>query len=94
MHGTGGILGGILTGFFASPSAYDGTSSNGVNYYPGVFYAAGSPDQARQLGVQAYGCLVTALYSGVASFILLKLVDRSIGLREAPEQDTIIDNEN
>ena len=50
-------------------------------------------DQARQLGVQVYGCIVTALYSGIASFILLKLVDRIIGLKLAPEVDVAVENE-
>lgn len=98
VHGTGGILGGILTGFFATPNAYEGFGSPAyslnITYHPGVFYAIGSRSQGTQLGVQIYGCVVTMFYSAFASFVLLQLVDRTIGLKELVEEDASVDNDS
>jgi Amt family ammonium transporter len=43
---------------------------------------------SAQLGLQAWAILVTVVYSGVVSFILLKVIDLTIGLRctEAAEK--------
>jgi Amt family ammonium transporter len=60
-HGVGGTVGALLTGVFAS-KAWNGTVD-------GLFF--GNPGQ---LGIQAVACLAAVLYSGVATFALLKLV--------------------
>ena len=57
----------MLTGVFAS-AAWGGT--NGL--------LAGSP---RQLGLQALGLVVTALYSGAATFVLIKAIGALFRLR-------------
>jgi Amt family ammonium transporter len=85
VHATGGVLGGLLTGFFADPTFYGPYASPSVQYYPGVFYAVGHPDQATQLGAQAYGCFATVLYSTVVTYVLLLLVDVTLGLRMPDE---------
>ena len=41
-----------------------------------------------QLGVQFIGVLTTLVYSGVVSFIILKVVDLVIGLRVSEEDET------
>ncbi|MCY3758865.1 MAG: ammonia channel protein, partial [Acidobacteria bacterium] len=41
-----------------------------------------------QFGVQVIGVVVTLVYSGVISFILLKVVDGIIGLRASKEVET------
>ncbi|MHA1569559.1 MAG: ammonium transporter [Alphaproteobacteria bacterium] len=67
VHGLGGIAGAILTGVFAV-EAIGGT-------------AGALEGNVGQIWLQIYGILATIAYSGVASFILLKLVDMVIGLR-------------
>jgi Amt family ammonium transporter len=77
-HGLGGTFGALLTGVFAQKAL------NGVA--DGLLF--GNP---RQLGIQAAAVVAAAVYSGVMSFLLLKLVgavfpllasddDQSIGL--------------
>ncbi|MBZ0290128.1 MAG: ammonia channel protein, partial [Anaerolineae bacterium] len=65
VHGIGGFVGAILTGIFAS-TALGGTET--IN-------------MAAQVGKQLLGAVVTIIYSGVLSFILLKIVDATVGLR-------------
>lgn len=71
VHGVGGIIGAILTGVFAV-EAIGGT--------PGLLEG-----NAGQVLTQAEGILATVVYSGVASFILLKIIDAVIGLRVSKE---------
>ncbi len=76
VHGVGGIVGALLTGIFAyGPlSATAGTP-------------AGIVGGLHQLMIQAEAVLVTLIWSGVISFIILKLVDAAIGLRVTQEQE-------
>jgi len=73
VHCVGGILGALLTGVFAV-EAIGGTK--------GVLEG-----NAGQLLLQAIGVGCTLVYSGVVSFILLKIIDVVIGLRVAPEEE-------
>ena len=73
VHGIGGIIGAILTGVFAAASL--GGSKTEF-------------DMAAQLWIQLKGVLVTVVFSGVASFVILKVIDLVIGLRATPEQET------
>jgi Amt family ammonium transporter len=77
IHGVGGIVGAILTGVFAV-EAIGGT--------PGLL--EGNPGQ---LIPQLYGVLATLIWSGVVSFIILKVIDATIGLRvrEDIERDSL-----
>jgi len=69
VHGVGGVVGVILTGIFANatinPAGADGLFRN----------------NPVQLVNQTIAVLVTVSYSGIVSFVLLKLVDRFVGLR-------------
>ena len=67
VHGVGGIVGAILTGVFAV-EAIGGT--------PGLIEG-----NFGQLGIQIYGIAATILWSAIASFVILKVIDMIIGLR-------------
>ena len=71
VHAVGGIVGAILTGVFAR-EAIGGT--------PGVLEG-----NVGQLATQAYGILVTILWTAIASFVILKIIDMVIGLRVSRE---------
>ncbi|GAB4349056.1 MAG: ammonium transporter [Immundisolibacter sp.] len=73
VHGIGGIIGAVLTGVFAASSL--GGSQEDFN-------------MAAQLWIQVKGVLVTVVFSGVVSYVILKVLDRVIGLRVTPEQET------
>jgi ammonium transporter, Amt family len=85
VHGVGGIIGTLLTGVFVSASL------GGV----------GLPDKVgmgQQVLVQLYGVLAIAAWSGVLTFVLLKLCDAVTGMRVSAEEeseglDTALHNE-
>ena len=66
VHGIGGIVGCLLTGVFAA----EGLGGMGMDKNIG-----------SQLGAQFISLIVTILWSGILSFIILKAVDRFVGLR-------------
>jgi len=74
-HGVGGTVGALLTGVFAQKSL------NGLA--DGLLY--GNPGQ---LGIQAIAVGAAIVYSGVATFILLKLVGMIFPLRATPEAES------
>jgi Amt family ammonium transporter len=67
-HGVGGTVGALLTGVFAEKSI------NGV--FDGLI--AGNPGQ---VGIQAAAIVTALVYSGVVSFILLKVINLVIPIR-------------
>jgi Amt family ammonium transporter len=73
VHGVGGVVGAILTGVFASQSI-GGT-------------AGMLEGNAAQVGIQALGVLATIVYTGVATFIILKVVEMVMGLRVSEEEE-------
>jgi Amt family ammonium transporter len=73
VHGIGGIVGAIGTGFLASTSFGGGGFAEGVT-------------MGGQVWVQIVSVLVTIVWTGVISFILFKIVDVIIGLR-VPEDE-------
>ena len=73
VHGLGGICGAMLTGVFAL---------NEVGGHAGLIEG-----NAHQLLIQAEGIIVTILYSGIVSFIILKLIDLTMGLRVSKEDE-------
>ncbi len=82
VHGVGGITGALLTGVFAAPSL-GGTGicnyvTNKCGDWPGV---------GTQVWIQAQGIFWTILISAVVAFIAYKLVDLTIGLRVAEEEE-------
>jgi Amt family ammonium transporter len=72
VHGVGGIVGAILTGVFASSTL--GGSIEGLNI-------------ANQLWLQVVGVVATLVYSGIVSFVLIKIVDGMMGIRVSAEQE-------
>ena len=75
-HGVGGTVGALLTGVLAEKSInglFDGAIAGNVG----------------QVGIQAVAVVTAIVYSGVVSFILLKVIDLTIGLRvdEGVERD-------
>lgn len=71
LHGVGGIVGAILTAFFASDFIM------GEKAPENVF---------TQLWIQIEGVLATIVYSGVLTFVIIKVVDVVIGIR-VPSDD-------
>jgi len=76
VHAVGGIVGALLTGVFAD------TSLGGSGLAEGVSIGA-------QVATQIKGVLVTIIYTAVASFVILKGIDRLIGLRVSEEAETV-----
>ena len=76
VHGVGGALGTVLAGVFASSSL-------------GVFSGQGDGlPMGEQVLVQLTGVGSVAVYTAVASFILLKLIDMMLGLRVTEDEET------
>ncbi len=78
VHGVGGTLGAILTGVFAVAA---------------VGGAKGLIDgNAGQIGIQLMAVVATWVYSGVVTFVILKVVDHFVGLRvEEAEEEAGLD---
>ncbi len=79
VHAVGGIVGAILAGVFASES---------LGVFSGLGFADGVSSIGGQVFNQAAGVLVTIVYSGTLTFIILKVVDAVIGLRVSEEDET------
>jgi Amt family ammonium transporter len=77
VHGVGGTLGALLTGVFAAKAIND-TGANGL--------LLGNP---AQLGIQAIAVVATIVYSFGISFVILKIVDATMGLRVSDEDEQI-----
>ncbi len=73
IHGIGGITGAVLTGVFAA-EAYGGA----VGLLEG---------NAGQVVTQIYGIAATVIWSAIASFVILKIIDATIGLRVDKETE-------
>ena len=74
VHCIGGIIGALLTGVFIDSS----------------LGGSGLPDDVTlggQFMLQVIGVATTLVYSGVLSFIILKIIDAVIGLRVSEEQE-------
>jgi ammonium transporter, Amt family len=82
VHGVGGILGAMLTGVFASPSLGGLGACDYIANKCGVF-----PGIGAQLWIQAQGVIYTVVISGVVAFIAYKIVDLTIGLRVAEDEE-------
>jgi ammonium transporter, Amt family len=74
-HGLGGTVGALLTGVFAQ-KAFNGTIDGAL---------FGNP---RQLLIQGVAVLAAIVYSGVASFVILKLVGLVISLRATAVEES------
>ena len=73
VHRIGGMVGAILTGVFATEA---------------IGGAAGAIDgNGGQVLTQLYGVAVTIAYTGVVTFVILKAIDLTIGLRVTEESE-------
>lgn len=75
VHGMGGLWGTLMLGVFAVPSI------DGVR---GLVTGA-----VRQLEVQALASLVTVAYTVVATFLIIKLIDVTLGVRVPDREEAI-----
>jgi Amt family ammonium transporter len=76
VHGVAGIVGALLVGVLAY-GALSATTATPEGYGGSI----------AQLIIQAKGVVITIVYTGVASFILLKIVDAIVGLRVSDEEE-------
>ena len=76
-HGVGGTVGALLTGVFAQ-KALNSAGNDGLLF--------GNPGQ---LGVQATAVVAAIVYSGLVSFILLKIINVVLPLRAAAAEEAI-----
>jgi Amt family ammonium transporter len=74
VHGVGGIMGSLLTGVFAE------SSLGGLGLADGVSIM-------DQVGVQALAIVVTVLWSAGFSYLILKVLDKLIGLRVTADEE-------
>nr|ARX77444.1 ammonium transporter [uncultured bacterium] len=86
VHGVGGITGSLLTGVFAT------SGLGGLGLAEGVTIL-------DQISVQALAIIVTASWSAFFSFLILKLLDKWIGLRVTIDEeiqglDTVLHEES
>ncbi|HEX3244155.1 MAG TPA: ammonium transporter [Chloroflexota bacterium] len=77
VHGVGGTLGALLTGVFATTAVNPAGAD-------GLFY--GNP---QQFFIQVVAVAVTWIYAGVVTFVLLKVIDATIGLRVGEEEEVL-----
>jgi len=76
-HGVGGMVGALLTGVFAS-KAINAAGANGLLY--------GNP---KQLLIQAAAVGVTIVYAFAVTWVLAKILDKTMGLRVAEKEEDI-----
>ena len=76
VHGVGGTLGALFTGFFASKLI---NAAGG----DGLFFG-----NAGQVGIQALSVVSAWVYSFVVTFIILKILDATMGLRLSEEDES------
>ena len=74
VHGVGGFVGTVLAGVFAA-SAFGGSSAD--------------LSIANQVGIQLKAAVSAAVYTLIATFILLKIVDAVVGLRVPAEAERV-----
>ena len=73
VHGVGGFVGAILTGLFTAE----------------IFGGSGLENSiGTQLYLQFVGAGATIVYSGVLTFIIIKVLDSTIGIRVSPDDES------
>ncbi len=77
VHGVGGTWGALATGLFATV-AVNGAGANGLFY--------GDPSQVWK---QLVAVLVTWVYSAAVTWLILKVVDVTVGLRVAEHEEVL-----
>lgn len=80
VHGVGGILGSFLVGIFCASD---------LGPFSGYGFGGDNSTIGEQLGAQLTGIGSTILYTAIATWIILKLVDAITGLRVDDEEEAI-----
>ncbi|MFB3078880.1 MAG: ammonium transporter, partial [Lysobacterales bacterium] len=75
VHCVGGIVGAMLTGVFCAETL------------GGAGFGVESGGMGSQLFVQLQGVLATLIFTSIATFIILKIIDLTIGLRVSEEEE-------
>jgi Amt family ammonium transporter len=78
VHGVGGTLGAILTGVFATRACWDIDNGNPLGIIEGGW---------RVFVGQIVATAITWLFAAVVTFLLLKLLDATLGLRVSQQQE-------
>jgi Amt family ammonium transporter len=76
VHGVGGVVGSLLTGVFAAVSL------------GGAGFSMADHSIAQQVGLQALGIGATMLWCGAVTWLLLKALRATVGLRVSEEQES------
>ncbi len=74
VHGIGGITGSVMTGVFAD------SQFGGLGLSEGVTIG-------HQVGIQLLAVLVTIAWSGLFSYLILKVIDKLLGLRVSSDEE-------
>jgi Amt family ammonium transporter len=77
VHGVGGTLGAVLTGLFATRAIKDLNSGQPIGLFEGGNLLVG----------QLVAVVVTWIFAAVVSFVLLKVLDATMGLRVDTEEE-------
>ena len=72
VHGVGGFAGAVLTGVFTAEAFGGAGLERGVG---------------GQVALQLAGAAATIVYSGVLTWVILKVIDGAVGLRVTPEEE-------
>jgi len=75
VHGIGGLWGAIAAGIFATSA---------VNEYTGLLYG-----NVEQFVAQVVGCIAAIVYTVVATYVIAKIVDATMGLRVSEEEEYV-----
>jgi len=75
VHGVGGLIGTLLTAIFVD------ARFGGAGYAPGM-------DLGSQLGVQALGVAAAAGWCALATYVILKVLNATLGLRVSEEHES------
>lgn len=78
VHGVGGFVGAILTGVFATKMITGPDGEEGALY-----------GDWHQLWVQFFCNAVAAVYSGVLTYVLFKIVDKLVGIRATKTMESV-----
>ncbi|HEY5873879.1 MAG TPA: ammonium transporter, partial [Ilumatobacteraceae bacterium] len=79
VHFVGGLVGSLMIGFFANPDFF------GLEFKEGIFFGGG----ASLLGEQALANGVTIVYSFVVTFVIMKVLAATVGIRVSDEEETM-----
>ncbi|GAB4111907.1 MAG: ammonium transporter [Roseiflexaceae bacterium] len=77
VHGVGGIIGAIATGIFATKTVNPAGADGMLYGNPGLVVT------------QIIAVVVVALYAAGVTFVLLKIIDATIGIRVTSEEETL-----